>query len=613
MNRKRAVATGSSFSYNSENVKWTDKNLADQKIDNLLNLAMDSTEREREKSWNLNVGYDEALRLWDVIVKYSGSEEGLLGDGITAVPLLGGYAIVTLPESALDSYSDRTQVEFVEKPKRLYFSTFQAKGASCIRSVQGIGSHVPGLGNGGLSGRGILIGVADSGVDYRHPDFRNPDGTTRILKLWDQSARPDSGYGRPPKGYSLGVEYTKEMIDEALKLPAAEGYKLVPERDFSGHGTPVLGIAAGNGRASDGVNSGVAYESDLIVVKLGTPRENSFPRTTELIQGIDYLVRQSLALGRPMAINLSFGNNYGSHRGDSLLETYIDTVANMGRLVICAGTGNNGNDNLHTAGQVMDGEIQEIELGVSPYEAVLNVQLWKAYADELEIYLEHPDGTRIGPLYEELGPQRYRAGETELLIYYGKPGPFQITQEIYVDFIPRGNYVDSGVWKIILRGRNIREGEYYLWLPGGAVLNPNTGFFLPKAQGTLTIPSTAARVVTVGAYDSRLNSYADFSGRGSVGLIYRKPDLAAPGVDITAPAVGGGYASVTGTSFATPFVTGSAALLMEWGIARGNDPFLYGEKVKAYLRRGAKPLPAFGRYPNEEIGYGVLCVRDSLP
>ena len=206
-------------------------------------------------------------------------------------------------------------------------------------------------------------------------------------------------------------------------MPAAEGYKLVLERDFSGHGTPVLGIAAGNGRASDGVNSGVAYESDLIVVKLGTPRENSFPRTTELMQGIDYLVRQSLALGRPMAINLSFGNNYGSHRGDSLLETYIDTVANMGRLVICAGTGNNGNDNLHTAGQVMDGEIQEIELGVSPYEAVLNVQLWKAYADELEIYLEHPDGTRIGPLYEELGPQRYRAGETELLIYYGKPGP----------------------------------------------------------------------------------------------------------------------------------------------------------------------------------------------
>lgn len=587
--------------------------MADQKIDNLLNLAMDATAEEREKSWNLNVGYDEELRLWDVIVKYSGEEFGLTGERITVVPLLGGYAVVTLPENVLETYAERPQVEFVEKPKRLYFSDFQANTVSCIRSVQS-DSAFPGTG-GGLSGKGILMGIVDSGVDYRHPDFRNEDGTTRILRLWDQSAPVDeeAQERRPPQGYSMGVEYTRERINAALALPAAEGYQLVPERDFSGHGTSVLGIAAGNGRASDGVNRGVAYESEIIAVKLGIPRENSFPRTTELIQGIDYLVRQALALGRPMVINLSFGNNYGSHRGDSLLENYMDNAANVGRIVFCTGTGNNGNDNLHTGGRVENGEMQEIELGVSPYEPVLNVQLWKSYADEIEVYLEGPSGERIGPLYEELGPQRHRTGETELLIYYGKPGPFQVTQEIYIDFIPRGNYIDSGVWKLLLRGRDIKEGEYNLWLPGGGVLNPNTGFFLPQAQGTLTIPSTAARTITVGAYDSRLNAYADFSGRGSVGLVYRKPDLAAPGVDITAPVPGGGYGQVTGTSFATPFVSGAAALLMEWGIVRGNDPFLYGEKVKAYLRRGARPLPAFGRYPNEEIGYGVLCVRDSLP
>lgn len=596
--------------------------MADQKIDNLLNLAMDSTREEREKSLNLNVGFDEELRLWDVVVKYSGEEAGLEGEGIRVVPLLGGYAVVTLPERELESYSKRQQVEFVEKPKRLYFSDFQANMASCISSVQNDGV-LPGIGREGLSGKGVLVGVVDSGVDYRHPDFRNVDGTTRILRLWDQSAAGNragnlqgspadssgeeimGGFlGRPPQGYVLGVEYTKEQIDEALKVPETEGYRIVPERDLSGHGTSVLGIAAGNGRASDGRNRGVAYESDILVVKLGIPRENSFPRTTELMQGIDYLVRQALAMGRPMVINLSFGNNYGSHRGDSLLETYIDTVSNIGRLVICAGTGNNGNDNLHTSGQVFNGETNEIEFGISPYEPGLNVQLWKSYADEMEIFIEHPSGMRIGPLYEELGPQRHRAGNTELLIYYGKPGPFQVTQEIYIDFIPRSNYIDSGVWKIALRGRDIKEGEYYLWLPGGGILNPNTGFFLPQAQGTLTIPSTASRIITVGAYDSRLNTYADFSGRGSTRLLYRKPDLAAPGVDIIAPIPGGGYAPVTGTSFATPFVSGAAALLMEWGIIMGNDPFLYGEKVKAYLRRGAKPLPAFGRYPNEEIGYG---------
>lgn len=574
--------------------------MPEQKIDNLLNLAMDATPREREKSGNLNVGYQKETRLWEVIVKYSGSEEGLSGEGISVVPLLGGYAVVTIPETEIDAFSRRTQVEFVEKPKRLYFATARGKRASCISSVQ--------TGREGLSGEGILVGAADSGIDYFHPDFRNEDGTTRILKLWDQTVP-----GNPPKGYVTGREYTEEEINEALSLSETEGRRLVPVRDISGHGTAVLGIATGNGRASSGENRGVAYKSGIIAVKLGIPREDSFPRTTELIQAVDYLVRQSLELGMPMAINLSFGNNYGSHRGDSLLETYLDSVSNMGRLCICAGTGNNGNQALHTGGNIRTGEIQEIELGVSPYEAALNVQLWKHYEDVVEIYLENPAGVRIGPLYENLGPQRYRAGDTELLIYYGKPGPYFVTQEIYIDFIPTGNYVDSGVWKIILRGKDIKDGEYFFWLPGGNVLNPLTSFYLPRAEGTLTIPSTALRLISVGAYDSRSDVYADFSGRGSRFLPYGKPDFVAPGVDITAPRPGGSYGSFTGTSFAAPFATGACALLMEWGIVKGNDPFLYGEKVKAYLRRGARRLPGYEEFPNETVGWGALCVRDSIP
>ena len=145
------------------------------------------------------------------------------------------------------------------------------------------------------------------------------------------------------------------------------------------------------------------------------------------------------------------------------------------------------------------------------------------------------------------------------------------------------------------------------------MLNQGTGFYSSNAEETLTIPSTAAKVTTVGAYDSRLNAFADFSGRGGRRLSYPKPDLAAPGVDITAPVPGGGYGSFTGTSFAVPFVTGSAALLMEFGIIRGRDPFLWGEKVKAYLRRGAQPLRGFDEYPNPEIGYGTLCLSASIP
>ena len=164
--------------------------------------------------------------------------------------------------------------------------------------------------------------------------------------------------------------------------------------------------------------------------------------------------------------------------------------------------------------------------------------------------------------------------------------------------------MDSGVWKVLLSGKRVRSGQYFLWLPGGNVLNRRPGFYSPRAVGTLTIPSTAGKVISVGAYDSRQNAYADFSGRGSQFLPIRKPDLAAPGVSISAPVPGGGYATVTGTSFAAPFVSGSAALLMEWGIVKGNDPFLYGEKVKAYLRKGAQSVGGYEEYPNVEVGWG---------
>ena len=574
--------------------------MPNQKIDNLLNLAMNVTQQEREKSESLNVGYDSKTKFWDVIVKYSGSESGLAGENIQVVPLLGGYAVVTLPEAEIAEYSDREQIEFMEKPKQLYFETLQGREASCILTVQDR--------NTGLSGEGVLVGVVDSGIDYFHPDFRNEDGSSRILRLWDQSIP-----GNPPEGYLTGTEYAKEEIDKALALGETEGRRFIPSRDFSGHGTAVLGIAAGNGRASDGVNRGIAYKSDLLVVKMGNARESSFPRTTELIEGIDYLIRQAVKMGRPIAVNISFGNNYGSHQGDSLLETYISNVANVGRSVICVGTGNNGNDRIHTAGKLRQGQTDMVEMSIGTYETTLNLQLWKAYADEIEISIETPSGERLPELSEKIGTQRYRAGETDLLIYYGKPGPFQVTQEIYFDFIPVGTYLTSGIWKLYLRGRRIKEGNYNLWLPGGRVLNSMTGFYRPTAAETLTIPSTAAKVVTVGAYDSRLNAFADFSGRGGKQLVYFKPDLVAPGVDVTAPVPGGGYSGMTGTSFAVPFVTGAAALMMEWGIARKNDPFLWGEKVKAYLRRGAQPLPGFEKYPNESVGWGRLCLVESMP
>lgn len=312
-----------------------------------------------------------------------------------------------------------------------------------------------------------------------------------------------------------------------------------------------------------------------------------------------------------------FGNSYGPHNGQALLERYLDSVAGIGRTTICVGAGNEGRGIGHASGELKSYEESRTELAVQERETGLNVQIWKSYTDEAEISLITPFGQQIGPIQETLGTQRFEAGKTEILLYYGKPSPYSTRQEIFIDFIPVEDYITSGIWQIVLTGRKVIEGRFDLWLPGSSALNLGTGFTRPSVQMTLTIPSTAFRVITVGAYDALTYSYADFSGRGS--LIAPgfwdvvKPDLAAPGVDVVTVAPGGSHVRVTGTSFAAPIVTGSAALLMEWGIVKGNDPFLYGEKVKAYLRRGAQKLPGFSEYPNAQVGYGALCVRDSLP
>ena len=203
----------------------------------------------------------------------------------------------------------------------------------------------------------------------------------------------------------------------------------------------------------------------------------------------------------------------------------------------------------------------------------------------------------------------------ELLTYFGEPSPFRIRQEIYIDMIPQTVYIQSGLWKFRLIPRSIRNGRYDMWLPAQGALNFGTGFTSPDSASTFTIPSAAAKAVTVGAYDAGTGSAAPFSGQGYIveigGSLMVKPELAAPGVNVLVPSVSG-MARVSGTSYATPFVTGSAALLMEWGIVRGNDAFLYGEKLKAYLIKGAEPL-AGAAVPDTQTGWGRLCLKNSLP
>lgn len=595
-----------------------------QKLENQLNLALDSTTEERERSGNLNVGYNGEDNTWELIVRYTGSLDRIRQLGVQVVELLNNYAILTVPESLIDVVAASNEIIYIEKPKRLNFAIYNGKRVSCINQVQEtpfsfIGSD--GQIQVGLHGFGCIVCVIDSGIDYENDVFIDENGNTRILELWDQTVT--RAENPPPDGYYTGALFTSEDINEALRLTGNNRLQRVPSIDRSGHGTAVASIAAGNfvrnksSAWSD--DSGIATRSELIVVKLGNPREEFFPRTSELMQAIDFCVRRGLYYGRPIAINLSFGNNYGSHDGTSLLATYIDSVSNVGRSVIVAGTGNEGASGSHTGGSLIEGQEEIVELAVGRYEPSLNLQIWKSYGDIFHLEIVSPSGISTGILGDNLGAYKYRLGNTQLLVYYGEPSPYSPYQEIYVEFVPamvgsqgEGLYIDSGVWKINLISVRIIDGRYDMWLPGDRI-STSTSFLRPTPDITLTIPSTARSVISVGAYDPLNFSYADFSGRGFTRATNQiKPDLVAPGVNISCAAVGGGMVQRTGTSFATPFVTGSAALMMEWGIVRGNDPYLYGEKVRAYMIRGARPLDGF-TVPSPQIGWGALCLRDSLP
>ena len=561
--------------------------MEDQKLENLLNLALSATPEERRKSDILNVGYSPEDRLWDLIVKYTGDLTKYANDEIKVVQLYNEYAILTVPERQIEIVSEWPEVEYIEKPKRLYFQIAQGKRASCISLVQ-----IPPL---GLTGQGVLVGIIDSGIDYRHEPFLRPDGTSRIAYWWDQTLD-----GIPPAGYAIGQEFDREQLNKAV-MDEREVLTIDP----SGHGTGVAAIAAGNG--------GVAYDSELIVVRLGQPRKDSFPRTTELIQAVNYVIEKAVELGQPIAINLSFGNTYGSHAGNSLVETYLDDMANYWKSVIVVGTGNEGNAAGHTEEILKMGKNTEVPFLVQSYETSLNIQIWKSYQDDFLLELIGPGGDQIGYFQPVLGTQRFTLGHTDILLYYGEPSPYSLYQEIFIDFIPKDTYIDSGQWRFRMVPQRIVDGRVNLWMPSYVVLSPGTRFLYPTPEHTLTIPSTADKIMAVGAYDSIRGTYADFSGRGYTINGILKPDLAAPGVSIRTAAPNNQYVTVDGTSFAAPFVTGSAALLMQYGIVEGNDPFLYGEKVKAYLRRGARPLAGITEYPNPLIGWGVLCLRDSLP
>lgn len=540
------------------------------KIDTELSLALEVPEAERKKTDDLNVGF-ESGDFWELIVKYSGSIiEEVKELGGTVKELLGDYGIVRIPQRNIDMLSGLTKVLFVEKPRKLHFEVGYSKTISCISPVKNENS---------LSGFGTLVGIIDSGIDYLHPEFIDGNGNTRIAAIYDEVT---------------SIVLTREEIDDAV---TDQNENLI--RDISGHGTGVAGIAAGN--------SGVAYGADIVVVKLGA---DDFFNTARLMEGVDFCLKYAISVGKPIAINISIGNNYGAHDGTSLLETYLDYVSGVWKNSIIVGSGNEADKRIHSYIR-LDKQREAVELSVGNFEQSVSVQIWKKYWDDFRFEIMLPD-SRIITVADIQGFTAYETPYETIYIYMGDASPYSIDEEILVVIVAKDTYIRSGIWEFGFSPVLIKDGDVNMWLTGNTGTGGQTGFLISEPETTLTIPSTAYKVITVGAYNGRTVSYADFSGRGFTrNVVAVKPDIVAPGVDITVPAPEGRFVVRNGTSYAAPFATGGAALLMEWGIVRENDPYMYGEKIKAEFIKNAGELTGNRIYPNPLTGWGTLCIDKS--
>ena len=493
-----------------------------------------------------------------------------------------GYGIVTINLDKLGDIAREPNIQYIELPKNLYLSDLGSNRATCVERVKL---------EMGLRGEGILIGFIDTGIDYTHPAFINEDGTTRVQYIYDLSLG--------------GNIYNAQQINEALKVQ--DPYSIVPSYDLIEHGTHVAGIACAGGKI-DLKYYGVAPKSTIMMVKSA---RGLFSLSTQIMRGIKFLIDRGKELKMPLVINMSLSTNDGAHNGTSLLERYISTISNLERVTIVIAAGNEGNASHHAGGELkME---NSIKFNIAQDETAVVINLYKSVLPEITIEIITPTGITSGPIKGEEGYMEGVISGNRYVIYNTGPRPFDISGEIGISLISGGNFILSGQWTIILRVINNSQGVYDMWLPISEGLNQKTKFTEPIVNNTLGIPATVQNVISVGSYNYITRNISPFSGRGKPSLYYEcKPDLVAPGEGITAPIPNRSFDSKSGTSMAAPHVAGISALMMEWGILKSNDPYLFGDRLRYYLIAGAKRERADILYPDTSFGYGEVCIYDSI-
>ncbi|EOU1753498.1 S8 family peptidase [Clostridium perfringens] len=495
-----------------------------------------------------------------------------------------GFGILIIKVNDLNRIIELEGLQYIELPKILYTSAYDSNRASCIPSVWN---------NYNLTGEGILVGFLDTGIDYTHNAFKDDEGNTRIEYIYD---------------LENGVVYDKNKINEALK--SEDPFSIVPEIDLSGHGTHVAGIACAGGNINFD-NYGVAYKSSIAMVKITGENSLRAALSTQLMRGLKFLMDKSNEINKPLVVNISLSTNDGSHNGSSLLEKYIQTFTQLQKAVIVVAAGNEGNSAHHVGGKMKKEE--DLDLNIGDGEKGIILDFFKPVLVDVSVEVISPTGISTGPIELSESYKERFVGREKIVVYSTGPKPFDIQGQTTISILPLGDTITSGGWRIIVRKLNNYEGYFDIWLPIAEGLNERTRFLQPSVYNTLGIPATVEGVISVGSYNFLNNNLSAFSGRGVVRPEWLiKPDLVAPGENILSTVEEQGFDTKSGTSMAAPQVSGICALLFEWGIIRNNDPFLYGERIKYYLIKGAKRTIFGEAYPNPDLGYGFVCLDRTM-
>lgn len=536
----------------------------------------------------------------DFVVKYMGDFQKDLGGvpGLIFQKINAIYGVVYAPLTEIDALNISTySYSFI--PKCYTHMDFGSLSASGITRLQ---EH-PYL---QLKGQGTAIAIVDSGIDYRNPLFQNEMGS-RILCIWDQTLEGDGTevpYGRV---------FWKNDIDRAL---ASENpLEIVPSTDTNGHGTRMAAVAAGNYFPEENF-SGAAPEAMLIVVKVKQAKKYLrefylFPSEAELFQendimmGVDFAVRTANDRKLPLSVCLGIGSSQGAHIGRNPLSIYVDYASQFSRISVSIAAGNEGAARHHYAGRLTHRENQaSAELRVGNKEPGFTLEFWGEPPEIYNLSLQSPTGeildisASLGDVTQELS---FIFVETRVEVNYVSIERQTGYTLAYFRFIQPA----AGIWRIFVQGRDGQNVEFHMWLPVQGLISEETYFLEPSPYNTVTAPGDSLESITVTAYQYRDNSLYVQASRGFMPDGNVVPQVAAPGVQIRVPQLNGLYGFASGTSLSAAQTAGAAALLFEWAVVRGNQPYFTGSSVKNYITRGAKREDRL-TYPNRDWGFGRM-------